>query len=323
MDLIDKNIIFELLTNYRASYQAIAKKLDLSVNAVKKRFEKLKSVGIIRGGLLTPMAAMKRTEDWVTFLRMKEANTSETILDVIGSHRLVNSGSILTDGSVLCYGYSGGAQDLQEIGTFFRQIEGVKSIEFHTILTIPGKESDLTTSDLKVLQYLRQYPRSPISEIAKKIGISSRRVKKTIEELIGENGSEPPNFINWESRGGKSPNEVSFRVSVWWNLNAGGYTAFIAQVRHEEGVEARGRIIDLLKHQYPFEFWYAYASAFEPVFFCVFMVKHLRESIEIVNRIKQLPGAASIYPIFGYPTKVYRSQIDDYFERLFKELAYP
>jgi hypothetical protein len=103
-------------------------------------------------------------------------------------------------------------------------------------------------------------------------------------------------------------------------LNAGGYTAFIIKIRHAEGREAQSRIIDWLKNKYPFEFWYAYASAFEPVIFCIFMVEHLRDSNDIAYAVTQVPEAVDVYPIFGYPTKTFRSQLDDYFETLFKKL---
>ncbi|MFX1318783.1 MAG: AsnC family transcriptional regulator [Promethearchaeota archaeon] len=320
MDEIDKRLIFELLVDYRASYQSMAKKLDLSVNAVKKRFERLRSVGIIRGGLLAPVPSMIGSEDWVAILRMEGLSTSEEQLARVGAHRLVRAGSILTDGSILCFGIVGGAKDLQEIGSYLRQVPGVESVEFHTILNEPGKRCELTMADLKVLRCLRQEPRIPISEIAQLTGLTPRRIRKILINLLGENGAEITFHLNWEPRGVAHPNEVCFRLSVWWNLNAGGYTAFIIKIRHAEGTEARSRIVNWLKCTYPFKFWYAYASAFEPVIFCIFMVEHLHESIDIASAVTQLPEAVDVYPIFGYPTKVFRSQIDDYFEALFKQL---
>ncbi len=320
MDEIDKKLIFELLVDYRASYQSMAKKLDLSVNGVKKRFERLKSVGIIRGGLLVPVPRMLGSEEWVAILRMEGSSTSEEQLGRVGAHRLVRAGSILTDGSMLCFGSVGGAKDLQEIGSYLRQVPGVVTVEFHTVLNDPGKKCELTMADLKVLRCLREEPRIPISEIAQRTGLTPRRIRKILVNLFGENGSEITFYLNWEPRGVAHPNEVCFRLMVSWNLNAGGYTAFIIRVKHAEGSEARSQIVNWLKRSYPFEFWYAYASAFEPVIFCIFMVEHLRESIDIASAVTQLPEATDVYPIFGYPTKVFRSQIDDYFETLFKQL---
>lgn len=320
LDLVDKRIIFELLGNYRESYQTLATKLDLSVNAVKKRIQKLESVGIIRGGILAPLPVMSGSEDWLAILSTKESNTSKELLDEIGLHRLVRAGSVLTDGSILCFGHYSGAKELHEVGAFLRQVSSVKSVEFHTLLSEPGKKYDLAIPDVKVLQCLRQEPRMPISEIANQTGLTPRRVRKILKNLIGVNGAEYLNHLNWEPQGRAHPSEVCFQLTVHWNLNAGGYTAFIIKVRHEEGVELRGRIVDWLKGNYPFEFWYAYASAFEPVFFAIFVVEHIRHSMDIASRLKQVPEVADIYPIFGYPTKVFRSQLDAYFERTFKEL---
>jgi DNA-binding Lrp family transcriptional regulator len=320
MDLVDKRIIFELLGNYRDSYQTLATKLDLSVNAVKKRIQKLESSGIIRGGLLVPLPAMSGWNDWVAILPIEESSMSKDLLDEIGSHRLVRAGSVLTDGSILCFGTYSGAKDLQEIGTFLRQVPGVESVEFHTILSEPGRKYELTVHDLKVLRCLRQESRMPISEIAQQTGLTPRRVRKILDNLIGANGSEYLNHLNWETQGRAHQNEVCFQLTVHWNLNAGGYTAFIIKVRHEEGVEPRERTVKWLKSNYPFEFWYAYASAFEPVFFAIFVVEHIRHSIDIASLLKQVPEVVNIYPIFGYPTKVFRSQVDEYFERIFKEL---
>ncbi|MFW9935659.1 MAG: winged helix-turn-helix transcriptional regulator [Candidatus Thorarchaeota archaeon] len=320
LDLIDKRIIFELLGNYRVSYQALATKFDLSVNAVKKRIEKLESVGIIRGGSLIPLPAMSGAEDWVAILAIKEPSTSKELLDKIGAHPFVHAGSVLTDGSILCFGFYRGAKDLQEIGTFLRQFPSVEAVEFHTILSEPGKQYELTNSDLRVLRCLRQTPRMPVKKIAQLTGLPPRRVKKIIEKLIGENGSEYVNHLNWEPQGRAHPNEVGFQFTVLWDLNAGGHTAFIIKIRHAEGVETRTRIVDILKTTYPFEFWYSYASAFEPVFFAIFVVEHIRQSQEIAHMLRQVPEVVDIYPIFGYPTKVFRSQVDDYFERIFKKL---
>ena len=47
LDLLDKQIILALNVNCRTSYQALAHELGLSVNAVKKRINKLIETGVI------------------------------------------------------------------------------------------------------------------------------------------------------------------------------------------------------------------------------------------------------------------------------------
>ena len=320
MDLVDKNIILELLVNYRASYQHIATRLNLSVNAVKKRIDKMKAEGLIRGGLLIPTPAMMGTEEWNAIINVKPGVVSAEILDHIGSHPLVASGSVLTDGSILCFGHYKGAIELQEIGTFLRSGDGVESVEFHTILQDQGKRCELSVSDLKVLHSLREDLRRPINEIAKQTQLTPRRVRKILERLFGENGSSPSYYINWEPRGGTPTNQVCFKLRVWWDLNAGGYTAFIVIVRHEEGVESQKLVVKALQNTYPMEFWYAYASAFEPVIFCIFLVSHIREANDILKTIQEIPEAISLRPIYGYPTKAFHNPVDIYFDELFKQL---
>ncbi|MFW9935661.1 MAG: winged helix-turn-helix transcriptional regulator [Candidatus Thorarchaeota archaeon] len=318
MDQFDKSILFQLAVNYRASYQTIAKRLNLSINAIKKRIQKLKDEGVIMGGLLVPLNAMLGMEDWMAILKTDDPMPSDALLDSLGAHPLVLAASIMTDGSILCYGNYAGAQGLEVIGTFLRNIPGVESVEFHTILSEPGKKQELTLSDLKVLRCLRQDPRMSISDLKEKTRLTSRRIRKIIRELLGENGSEPSNYIEWDSLGGSLAREVSFKINVQWDLNAGGHTAFFIIIRHKEGVEYRSKIVSVLKEQFPVKFWYAIASAFEPVFFSVFVVEHMRETSEILDTLRNTPEVISAYAIYGYPGKAFHGPIDDYFEQLFK-----
>jgi DNA-binding Lrp family transcriptional regulator len=320
MDEIDKNIIFELSVNFRVSYQTIANKFGLSVNAVKKRIQKLRGDGIIRGGVLLPTNGMLGMENWVALVRTEDPIPSDAFLDGLGAHKFIDSASILTDGSILCFGYYPGAKGLEEIGTFLRQTPGVDSVDFHTILSEPGKQRELSTSDLKVLRCLRQDPRMSISDISKKTRLTPRRIRKIVQELIDEKGSEPALYLNWDARGGSRPSEVSFKVSVDWNLNAGGHTAFVIIIRHEEGKEFRSKIVNVLKESYPFRFWYSYASAFEPVIFCVFVVEHMREAGDIIETLRQTSEVLSANAIYGYPSRRYYSAVDEYFEELFQRL---
>jgi DNA-binding Lrp family transcriptional regulator len=320
MDQVDKSILFHLSVNYRASYQTIAKRLDLSVNAIKKRIQKMQDEGVILGGLLIPSNAMLGMQDWVAILETDDPIPSDAFLDGLGAHSLVLSASILTDGSILCFGSYPGAQGLQEIGAFLRQMPSVTSVDFHTILSEAGKKRELSLSDIKVLRCLRKDPRMSISDLSEQTRLTPRRIRKIIRELFGENGSEPSYYIEWDPLGGSLAKDVSFRLDVHWNLNAGGYTAFVIIISHEEGVEYRSKIVRVLKEQYPVKFWYAYASAFEPVFFSVFVVEHMREASEILETLRNTPEVTAAHAIYGYPSKAFLGPIDHYFEKLFKRL---
>jgi DNA-binding Lrp family transcriptional regulator len=266
------------------------------------------------------MNAMLEMESWVALVRTEDPIPSDAFLNGLGAHKSIDSASILTDGSILCFGYYAGAKGLEEIGTFLRQTPGVESVEFHTILGEPGKQQELSISDLKVLRCLQQDPRMSISDISQNTRQTPRRIRKIIEKLIGEHGSEPSLYLNWDARGGRRPDEVSFKATVNWNLNAGGHTAFVILIRHEEGAEMRSKIVNVLKESYPERYWYSYASAFEPVIFCVFVVEHMREASTIIETLRHTPEVQSANAIYGYPSRRYHSAVDEYFARLFKRL---
>ena len=138
VDLIDKNILFELLQNSRTPYQNIANKLSLSVNAVKKRIDKLKKTGIIRDYTISPSLSMIDAENILAIITTKEPTPDDGFLDTLGANPMIYAASVLTDGDVLCFGQYVGSKGLDEFGRFLRQLDDVTNVELHTILTEKG-----------------------------------------------------------------------------------------------------------------------------------------------------------------------------------------
>jgi DNA-binding Lrp family transcriptional regulator len=62
MDLIDKQIIFELFGNCRATYRSLSKKLGLSSTSIRKRVMKLRESGLISRGYVLLSLAMLDAE---------------------------------------------------------------------------------------------------------------------------------------------------------------------------------------------------------------------------------------------------------------------
>lgn len=320
MDLIDKNILYELLVNCRTSYQTLANKLDLTVNAVKKRIQKLEASGIIREYTTFPSLAMLDAEMTLAIIKTKTPTTEDAFLDKIGAHPWIYAASILTNGDVLCFGHYIGSKGLDEFGTFLRQVEGVTDVEFHTLLAEKGTKFKLTPPHLKVIQCLIEDARLPMAEIAKRTQLTPRRVRSILQELGGKSGSEPSTYLHGKTTGDIRTTQACFHFRMVWNLNAGGYTPFIIRIQHEGGAEKRGKVVEWLRTKYPFMFWYAYTSAFNPIIFCVFVVEHMRESTPILAEIGKAPGVASARAIFGYPTKRYKGVQDVFFEDLLKSI---
>ena len=320
LDLVDKSILWELAVNCRCSMQAIADMLDLSVNAVKKRIARLTDVGIIVGYQLYPSLAMMEAETSLAILKFDDPSTSDARLEAVGAHPLIYAGSILTNGDILSFSHYRGTEELDALGSFLRQIEGVKEVEFHTILSERGGRCELKTMHLKLIRCLLQDARMTISDLAKCSGLTPRRVRKLIEEFT-MGGAIPELYLTGKAPGDYRTKQACFYFQVVRDLNGGGYTAFITRILHDGDAMTRTRIVEHLKEQYPLSFFYAYTSAFEPILFCIFVVEHIREGSDIINSTRQVPGVISTEALYGYPTKRFPGLFDTYFEDILNALV--
>ncbi len=314
VDLIDKRILLELSANCRVSYQTLANRLGISVNAVKKRVEKLTEIGAIKGYRVYPSLAMIDAESAMIFLSTKEPVTDERFLDQLGANPMIRTGSILTNGKVLMFGQYMGSRGLAELRRFLGEVEGVVDVELHTLITERGRKCELSESHLKVLKCLFDDPRMSAAEISRQMGLSQKRVSRIIHEFLGEGGSLSEVLIQDQDIGDTRTQEACFHFRVWWDLNASGGTAFIIRINHEVGTGNMGKLVDWLKEKYPMEFWFAYSSAVEPIIFSVFVIEHMRDATAIVNNIRQAPHVISVRAIFGFPSKRFKNLQDQFME---------
>jgi DNA-binding Lrp family transcriptional regulator len=287
------------------TYQSLSGKLDLSVNAIKKRVEKLESDGIILKFVIYPSLAMLDAEMMLGILTLDNKPHGDELLDYLGSNNMIFGTSYLFNRDILIFGEYIGAMGLAEIRKFLKQTDGVQDIELHTLLLERGSQCDLSDQDLIVLRELYDDPRIPISEIAKRTNLTPRRVRKILNRFLGEGGSKPEYAIQKASIGDDRTSQACFHFRLNWNLNAGGKTAYINLIRWDEGKGDMGIIVNWIKKLYPDEFWYAYASATESVIFAVFLVDHFREAEEIAKQLLEGPNVNFVRPLFGYPTKTF------------------
>ncbi|MFX1475214.1 MAG: winged helix-turn-helix transcriptional regulator [Promethearchaeota archaeon] len=309
MDLIDKRIILELNTNCRMSYQTLANKLGLTVNAIKKRLDRLIESGVILRFSIYLSLAMLDAEIALAILTNNRPIDSDDFLDELGANPMVYTASYLSDGAALLFAEYQGASGLAELGRFLRQVDGVTDVEMHTLIVEKGSKRDFSQMDLKVLYCLKEDARMPIAEIARRTRLTPKRVRRIIRSFLGEGGSIPEFSIQQQSIGDLRTRQASIHFRVVWNLNAGGGLAFIVRIKWDEAGKL-GEIVEWLKTEFPLEFWYAYATAREPLVFCVFIVEHMREATHIVKKAHQAPYVESATPIFGFPSKSYPSLRD-------------
>jgi len=319
LDLLDKQIILALNANCRISYQALACELGLSVNAVKKRINKLIETGVIIEFYAYLSLAMSGGEILLGIITLEASASGQKVLDSISAAHHVFAGSVLSDGRLLLFAEYRGALELDELGRFLHGLEGVTQIEVHTLLYEKGGECELTKTDLKVLKVIKNNARMPITQIAENTELTPKRIRAVLKKLMGETGSAPEYFTEPTSFGDARTTRQCVHFRILWNLNAAGSTTFIIRIDWNVEKGTRGDLIDWLQNEYPNEFWYALTSASTPTLFCVFVVEHFRDAEPLTQEISNGPLVASVDILFGYPTKTFDNPRAVLLNQLIKE----
>lgn len=285
MDIIDKKMLLELDVNCRVSFEELSRKLNITSNAVKKRFDKLVDSGVIDEFSVAFKPAMTGAEYLIAEVRTDGSENEEAFIEEIGENDMTVQVGLLVGGegrSYMVHAEYIGADGLAELGRFLRGLDGVNSVDMHTMVTDPGKKTDLTKLHLRILRHLLDDPRMMISELANRSGLTARRVRRLLVELI-------------EGR--------SFWFSVRWNLSAGESTEFYVRLEYDQGVSSPEKIDEWLRSEYEMEYWYSYVSATEPVLFAKFVTEHFRDAEPITRRMTSPDFIKSTRTLLCYPVK--------------------
>ncbi len=167
-------------------YGRIAKKLGLDEDTVRKRVERLESTGVILGWQLVMnpnVLGLKMFAIWMTVspqLRIEEA---------VRKIRLVHG--VIT---ILCeVGDAFGVGLICESEEVFRkkvelisELAGPKELTTY-VVNYPGTEVELTVTDWQIIKAFRPDPLVRYSEVAEKLGLSSRTVQRRLTRLTEGN----------------------------------------------------------------------------------------------------------------------------------------
>lgn len=279
MDEIDKKLWQELGSNCRYSFQYLGDKLGISANAAKKRVEKLVDTGFIKGWYLGMRPAMIDAQFAFIEVKTDGSQDDEKLAEALDSNHMVYVVLPLTTGDYALHAEFIGAHGLLELASFIRQVNGVRDVKVHPTTASPGKKMELSSLHLRVLSSLVKDPRMSVSNVSRNSGLTARRVRRIVDELIDSD---------------------AFDFSFFWNPNAGDSMAFIARIEYDSR-EAKSDDIDRrIREEYPLEYFYSHVSAIEPVMFSVFMVDHLFDIEKISRAIKKLSGVTTVSTMIYY-----------------------
>jgi DNA-binding Lrp family transcriptional regulator len=322
LDLIDKGIFYALDGNCRTSYETLARRFEISANAIKKRVTKLKTSGVLKDFTIWLSLSMIDGEMIVAFIRTDGSQDDEHLINSIGNNPMIHRTSSLSDGGIMAFGEYITANGLGELSRFLRKQDGVTDVEIHTLLTDKGGKVDFTSLQLSVLNQLRRDARMSIVDLAKRTGLTARTIRRVLAQL-GGNTQTTRAFV---VRDNLPPNErastepVHFR-SIW-NLNAGGNISYAVRLSYNEDKGNPADVDAWLRTEYPVAHWYSYASASHPIVFSIFNVEKVGDFEKIHQTLKRGPMIESVETLVLYPQRHFKGLREICLDELLEKAGY-
>ena len=273
MDPLDRSIFDALDVNCRLSYEELARKHDITPNAVRKRVLKLLDSGVIIEFMVLLSESQIDANYLVAILKMDGTQDDAQLTQQLTSNRMIFVVLPLSNGDFIIHAMYQGAEGLSSLGRFLRGLDGVESVEMQTTVIDRGKKIDFSKTQLKVLNCLFDDPRMSISDVAKQTSMSARRVRRTIDEL------EESGAVKW---------------SLLWNPNAGGYITCLVRSMYDEKEIVYEGIDEWCRTTFPKEYFYSHRFAAEPSTISVFQVDRITELEQFYRAFKNIPGVKKV-----------------------------
>ncbi|UCG02687.1 MAG: winged helix-turn-helix transcriptional regulator [Candidatus Heimdallarchaeota archaeon] len=287
MDELDKRILVTLFRNCRTAYRVIAQHNGVSTNTIKKRVEKLRDMGVIADFIIDLSLEMVDGERSYVFITTDGTEEEESFIQQIGLTPSVRYIAQISGGAYLIFAtYTDGSRGLSKIGAYLRGLSVVQKVEIHPLLESRGTKTELTITQLMVLRQLAEDPRMPICEISRRTGLTSRTVRRVVND-----------FVNGDS----------VELTIRWNLNGWDSIAFLVQIHWDEKMMDPKIMHEMIQKQFPVEYWrlVSFASAISPTLFAVFVVNDVKSLDQITKEIRKMPHITSVVTIMGKPVQSY------------------
>ncbi|MHA2141619.1 MAG: winged helix-turn-helix transcriptional regulator [Candidatus Thorarchaeota archaeon] len=299
LDAIDRSIILDMRKNCRITFRTLAEKNGISSNAIRKRVDKLLELGVIQRFLVQLSHATAELDVLFGLLYTDKSIDDDKFADLVFQHPSVIRVHFDSFGSCVVFAEYSGAVHLNELSSFLRGLESVTNAEFHQLPVVRGQKVALSKLQLRVLAPLLDDPRMSISDISQRTGLTARRVRRAVDDLIEGGG-------------------IEFTLSL--NLSAADAVHVAFRVQWDFRTISPDETIEQLKREFPNEYWSASHSATEPLTWCNFLVDHSRDVEKIAAGIRRIPSATIETTILVYPPRKMRHLREQRLRELVSEL---
>ena len=183
MDNLDIKILSRLLNNCRESDRQIGKELGISGGAIRARIKKMQETKIIEKFTI-------KVEPPILGLGVLYIVVSgQNIKDVLEQIRLVGEPFFVVPcvGGITVCSIVIKENLQQKIALANKLMKDVRVLSIFEAEN-PGFNSNLTKTDLEILEYLIKEPRQKIEKIAEEMSLSTKTVTRCIDKLQENNG---------------------------------------------------------------------------------------------------------------------------------------
>ena len=260
----------------------MGRKFGMTANAVKKRVNKLVESGTIHSFVVYLSPAMADVEIFLAIVSTAGMKSEDTTLANIVEDPHVFSAGRLSDGTCIVFAEYEGTENEVRLERFLQEIDGIIGTKIHKLRSPRGKKVVFKPLHLRVLQCLIEDPRMPATDVAERTGLTPRRVRRIISQLVEEGG------LNFVAR---------------LNLNAGPGVIYYAQIEWDETKATHTEMEYWLDKEFTGQYFDSHISASAPMMLSLFVVDHLRDAEPLSRRISQGSMIESVKTIFPFPTK--------------------
>jgi hypothetical protein len=210
----------------------------------------------------------------------------------IGKSPVVRLVSRLADGRYDVEAEVRGKMGTVNFGQFLRGVDRVSNVEIHDAIEMhphgttdsfvkpQGLDFQLSPLQLNTLRCLRENPRMPIVDIARRTKMSAKRVRMILREF----------------------QETSVvRFSVEWLRSSGDQIEFRSRFRFDAEIITPKKLVDWLVHEYPLEYWTSYLLTDEPTLLLDFAVENLHQVETIDYHLKESPYSVIVHSMVMFP----------------------
>jgi DNA-binding Lrp family transcriptional regulator len=287
MDVIDRGMLEILSRNCRISYRELGRKYDMSANAIRRRVLNLEESGVIDQYGIELSPAMIGSSFVFGILKTDGSRDEVEFVDLMGDHSCVAAAAAYTDGLYPFGGEYIEKNELLELGSYLRGLDGVLDLEIHPIIQSKGNKVDLSKLDLRVLSVLLEDPRMQVVDISERTGLTARRVRRIVKNL---EESQAVRFTA-EVEAGKA-GAIPFLVRISWIDSMVGYT----------------QVLDWLREEIGWLIWAPYVSSIEPTIFALFTEDNLVEVDRVARRIRSQDFITSVKVMIATHHKYFPSR---------------